>query len=58
MLNGICTKEEPVITEKAISIFSVYCQSYIPNILGITCLGVNEFCVFEASATGIGKARV
>jgi hypothetical protein len=58
MLYGIGTKEEPVIAENAISIFSIYRQSYISYILRITCLGVSKLCVFEASATRKGKARI
>lgn len=58
MLYGISTKEEPVIAQKTISIFSVYCQSYISYILRVTSLWVSKLCVFEASATSIGKAWI
>ena len=58
MLYGIGSKQEPVITEKTIRIFSVYCQSYISDIFGVTSLRVSKLCVFEASSTSKGKARI
>ena len=58
MLYGIGSKQEPVITEKTIRIFSVYCQSYISDIFRVTSLRVSKLCVFEASSTSKSKARI